>query len=100
MELDLKRLSAFLPIVMSLCALAMPLGYVLTLLVLQKPFVHEADEGLAAHLFQILMGGQIPIIFFFLIKYLPVAPKQTFAILGLQIGAGILACLPVYLLGA
>jgi hypothetical protein len=38
--------------------------------------VHEADEGTLAHLWQ-LLAGQIPVLAFFAIKWLPRAPTQT-----------------------
>jgi len=36
--------------------------------------VEETDEGTAAHIFQLLMVVQIPIVAFFAIKWLPFAP--------------------------
>jgi hypothetical protein len=68
----IKKLSAWLPIAMSLTALAIVLGYVAIF-----GIVHEADEGTAAHLFQLLMGGQVPIVAFFAIRWLPQTPKQA-----------------------
>ena len=32
--------------------------------------VHEADEGAAAHIWQILMAGQIPFVIYFMSKWL------------------------------
>lgn len=73
------------------------LGVLLTFLALFG-VVHEEDEGVAAHLFQILMGGQVPIIAFFALTWLPRAPKQALQVLGLQLLTGLAALLPVYLL--
>ena len=87
----IKHPSAWLPVAMSLTALAMLLGYLATFGV-----VHEADEGTAAHIFQILMGGQAPIVAFFALKWLPRAPKQALLVLALQIGAALAAFFPVY----
>ena len=66
----IKKPSAFLPIVMSLAALA-------TLLFFLARFgvVHETDEGAAAHIWQLLMGLQLPVIAFFAIKWLPRTPQ-------------------------
>jgi hypothetical protein len=89
----LKKPSAFLPFVFSLCAL-------LTLVVHLALFgvVHETDEGTAAHIWQLLMAGQIPIIAFFAIKWLTRAPKQAIFILALQAVAALAALAPVYIL--
>lgn len=61
-------------------------------------WIREKDEGVGAHLFQILVGGQIPIIAFFVLKWLPQSPKQTLEILTLQIFLVVMACTPVYIL--
>lgn len=67
---------------MSLTALAILLGYVALYGVAQQP---QADEGTAAHLFQLLMGGQVPIIMFFALRWMPEMPKQALQVLALQI---------------
>ena len=59
----------------------------------------EADEGTAAHLWQILMAGQLPIIAFFAIKWLPKNPKPALVVLALQAGAGLAALAPVFYFG-
>jgi hypothetical protein len=76
-----------------LIALALVLSYVATLGV-----VHKADEGAVAHIWQILMAVQVPIIAFFAIKYLPQKPKQALLVLALQIAAVLVACAPVFFL--
>jgi hypothetical protein len=63
MQSPFRQPSAFLPVAMSLIALALVLGHVALFGV-----VHEADEGTAAHLWQLLMAVQVPIIAFFAIK--------------------------------
>ncbi len=60
--------------------------------------VREPDEGSAAHIWQLLMAVQIPIIAFFAIKWLLRAPKEALAVLALQIGAVLAALAPVFLL--
>ena len=55
-------------------------------------------EGTAAHIWQILMAGQVPFIAYFAIRWLPSAPKQALMILGVQLAAGLAACAPVHLL--
>jgi len=87
----LKRPSAFLPIAMSLAALALVLGSIAIFGV-----VHEADEGTAAHLFQLLMAGQVPIVAYFALQWLPRAPRPALRVLALQAAAIIAAFAPVY----
>ena len=90
----LKRPSAFLPVAMSLGALAVVLAF----LALHGP-APQPDEGTAAHLWQLLMAGQIPIVFFFAIKWIPRSRRQAVPILACQIGAALAAMAPVFLLG-
>lgn len=90
----LKRPSAFLPLAMSLAALALVIGHVAA-----YGSAREADEGTAAHLFQLLMVAQLPIIVVFALKWLPANPRTALATLALQAGAALLALLPVFLLG-
>jgi DNA-binding CsgD family transcriptional regulator len=93
MKALLKTPSAFLPLVMSFGALATVLIYV----AIFGP-APQADEGTAAHIWQILMAAQIPIIVFFAIKWLPRTPKQALLVLALQGGAALMALAPVFLL--
>ena len=90
----MKQPSAFLPLTMSFGALAMVLAHVAIFGV-----VHEADEGTAAHIFQLLMIAQIPIVAFFAIKWVPRTPRQALIILALQTVAALAALAPVFLLG-
>lgn len=80
---------------MSLIALALVLGCVA---VFGIPQERQADEGTAAHLFQLLMAGQVPIIAFFALKWLPQAPKQALQVIALQIVAALVAFAPVFFL--
>jgi DNA-binding CsgD family transcriptional regulator len=93
MKAILKKPSAFLPLAMSFGALATVLIYVAVF----GP-APQADEGTAAHLWQILMAGQIPIIAFFALKWLPQNPKEALLVLVLQGGAALIALVPVFLL--
>jgi hypothetical protein len=90
---SMKLPSAFLPLAMSLTALGIVLGHIAI-----YGAAREADEGAAAHLWQILMAGQIPVAVFFAIKWLPRAPKQALHILALQAGVALAAIAPVYFL--
>lgn len=91
---ELKRPSAFLPIAMSLGALATVLGY----LVLHGP-APQADEGAAAHTFQFLMAGQAPIVLYFAVRWVPQSPRKAGPILAAQIVAALAAMAPIFLLG-
>jgi DNA-binding CsgD family transcriptional regulator len=93
MKVIMKNPSAFLPLVMSFGALATVVTYVAMF-----GAAHQTDEGAAAHIWQILMAAQIPIIVFFAIKWLPRTPKQALLVLALQGGAVLMALAPVYLL--
>ncbi|WP_263352231.1 hypothetical protein [Acidicapsa acidisoli] len=93
-----KQPSAFLPLTMSLTALTMLASVLICELIQNGQIVREADEGTVAHLWQILMAGQLPIIAFFAIKWLPRAPKPTLGILALQAGAALASMAPVYFL--
>ena len=87
----LKRPSALIPVAMSLAALAAVIGYAAMF-----GTARQADEGAAAHVWQLLMGGQVPIIAFFTIKWLPTKPRQALAVLALQVGAALAAMFPVW----
>jgi hypothetical protein len=89
----MKKPSALVPLIMSFVALALVLDHVAIFGV-----VHEADEGTPAHIFQLLMAGQVPIVAFFAIKWLPRAPRQALQVLALQAGAGLAALAPVFFL--
>ena len=49
--------------------------------------VRETDEGTAAHLWQLLMAAQLPVVAVFAITWLPRAPAQGLLILALQVVA-------------
>ena len=60
-------------------------------------FVREADEGTAAHLFQLLMPAQVPIIALFVATQLPRRPVWTMCIFGLQLAAALALFAAVFL---
>ena len=88
-----KHPSAFLPVAMSLTALAIVLGDVAI-----NGVVRGTDEGAVAHLWQLLMAAQTPIVAFFAIKWLPQAPRSTLCVLALQVGAALASMAPVFFL--
>ena len=89
----LKHPTAFLPVAMSLGALATVLTFVAF-----HGTAPQADEGAAAHIWQLLMAAQAPIIVYFAIKWVPQSPRQAVPILALQVGAALAAMAPVFLL--
>ena len=89
----LKRPSALIPLAMSLAALSLVLGHTAV-----YGTAREADEGTAAHLWQLLMAGQLPVIAFFAIRWLPRTPMQALLVLVFQAIAGLAAAAPVFFL--
>jgi len=96
MKFIIKNPSAWLPLLMSCAALALLLSY-LSFYGIPDEAARHQDEGTAAHLFQLLMGGQLPIIAYFGLRWLPQAPRQAFIILAMQFLAGALAFAPIYI---
>jgi len=96
----LKHPSAFLPLAMSLTALGVLfVAAIYGILHGAHGIIRQPDEGTAAHLWQLLMAGQLPVLLFFAIKWLPRAPRQTLYVLALQAGAALASMAPVFLLG-
>ena len=89
----IKRPSGFVPVAMSCAALAIVLVHIIL-----SGTAREADEGTAAHLWQLLMAAQIPIVAFFAIRWLPRSPRSALPVLALQGVAALAALAPVYLL--
>lgn len=85
-----RQPSAWIPIAISLLALTVILGYVGVF-----GIVHHEDEGTPAHIFQLLMVLQLPIIAYFALKWLPKRPIQALAILALQAVAWIVPIVTV-----
>src|SRR4051794_19023500 len=75
----IRRPSAFVPVAMSLAALA-----IVVLHIIVSGTAREPDEGTAAHLWQLLMAAQVPIIVFFGIRWLPKSPRCALSVLALQ----------------
>jgi hypothetical protein len=90
----LRKPTAFMPLAMSAIALSVVLGSVAMSGIDQK----AADEGTAAHIWQLLMAGQAPLIAAFAIRWLPRIRRSAVYVLGLQIGAALAALAPVYFL--
>ena len=89
-----RQPSAVAPVAMSLAAIAAIVWHISRFGTAPQP-----DEGAAAHIWQILMAGQIPVIAFHAIKWLPQTPRTALQVLAIQIGAAVAAIFPVYWLG-
>lgn len=85
--------SGWAPVAMSSGALLLVLVHVAIYGV-----VHEADEGTPAHLFQLLMAGQVPIVAAFAIRWLPADVRRGLRVLALQAAAALAAFAAVFFL--
>jgi hypothetical protein len=90
----IRQPSAFVPIAMSTAALLTILYHIAVAGTAAQP-----DEGAAAHIWQLLMAGQLPVIAFYAITWLPRAPGTAMQVLAAQAGAALAAMAPVYWLG-
>ena len=88
-----KQPSALVPLAMSGAALAVVLGHLVL-----AGVARQADEGTAAHLWQFLMAGQLPVVAVFAITWLPRSLRPALLVLALHAGAGLAALAPVFLL--
>ena len=86
--------SAIAPVIMSVGALVVVLIAVLTGGVKPRP-----DEYAAAHIWQLLMVGQLPFLGWFVFRWSRRHFRSAAPVIGLQILAFCLALLPVWLLG-
>lgn len=86
-----RKRSAVVPLAMSLAAFA-------AVVISAEMFgAHRsADEGALAHIFQLLIGLQIPLLAFFAFKWMRRDAKSALSILALQVAAIGLALLPVW----
>ena len=89
-----RQLSAFVPIAMSFAALVTVLYHIAMF-----GIARQTDEGAAAHIWQLLMAGQVPVVTFYAVKWLPRAPRTALQVLAVQVGAALAALAPVYWLG-
>ena len=93
MTATLRHPTAFVPLVMSLAALAIVITHIVTVGTARQP-----DEGSDVHLWQLLMAGQLPLIAFFAVSFLPRNPRDAIVVLALQLLAAVAAAAPVFLL--
>lgn len=86
-----RRPSAFIPILMSVTALAIVMASVANM----GP-VRPTDEGAAAHIFQLLVVGEVPVLAFFVVRWILKDLRAALTILAVQAAAIGLAIFPVF----
>ena len=90
----MRQPTAYLPVAMSVGALAMIVWFVAV-----HGVVHQPDEGAQAHLWQLLVAGQVPLIAYFAFRWLPSATRPALVVLALQAAAVmLLAVAPLWAL--
>jgi hypothetical protein len=91
----LRQPAGWLPVAMSVGALAMIAWFVAVHGVVRQP-----DEGAQARLWQVLVAGQVPLIGYFAVRWLPTAGREALVVLALQVAAvALLAVAPLWALG-
>jgi hypothetical protein len=93
-----KRPSGFFPLVLSCAALCVVLLRLALVGTAPEMYAGRPDEGMTAHLWQVFMASQVPIIAFFVVRWLKNDPAGTLSVLGLQALAIATAAVPVFLL--
>lgn len=83
--------SAWIPIASSVVIIAMELWFISS--IGTEP---QADEGVAAHLFQLWLVSQIILVPLFALKWIPQNPRQALPITLSQIALTLAACFPVF----
>jgi len=86
-----RRPSGFVPVLMSLTALAIVIASVATM-----GAVRPTDEGTAAHSFQLLIVGEVPLLVFFVVRWLPKDLRAALTVLAIQAAAIGLAIFSVF----
>jgi ABC-type Co2+ transport system permease subunit len=89
-----RKPSAMIPIVMSVLAFVTVISAVT--LFGARP---QADEGAAAHIFQILIAGQLPFLAWFAFHWLRRDFRSAASVIALQIAAIVIALFPVWYFG-
>ena len=89
---QINRFAAFLPVLLSLLAFAIVMANILA----RVP--SQPDENASAHLWQLLMASQLPLILLF-VATADWRRRSPVLVLGLQLLGIAIACLPVWLAG-
>ena len=83
--------SGLAPVLMSLGALT-----AIAVHILKSGIAPQADEGTAAHLWQLLMAGQLPFMAWFMVRWLPGGGRRALAVSAIHVGALGAALFPVW----
>jgi hypothetical protein len=94
----ITRPSGFLPLLMSGAALYVVLQHLVLYGAGPQVHVGRPDEGAEAHIWQILMTGQVPIGVYFVLRWVWSDPLGTLSVVGIQLLAFVAAAAPVFLL--
>jgi hypothetical protein len=95
MEIEIgKKPSAWIPVIMSIAALVL-VGLQIAMHGVQP----QRDEGALAHLWQLLVVAQVPIIGFFAFRWLKASPRRGLTVLAAQLLAIASALVPVHTMG-
>lgn len=81
----------FAPVAMSAGALTAIAGHILS-----SGIAPQADEGTAAHLWQLLMACQLPVVAWFALRWIPVRGRRAIAVSAIHVGAIAAALFPVW----
>ena len=92
--LPMKQTSAWFPIACSITALGLVLGHYAVF-----GFIQQQNEGTPAHVFQMLLVVQLPVVAYFIIRYVPRRPRAALFTLLLQALAAVGAIATVVFLG-
>ncbi|MEO8064204.1 MAG: hypothetical protein ABI821_15830 [Pseudomonadota bacterium] len=87
----LRQPCALVPLAMSAIALALVMWH------WASGSRSPADEGAAAHLFQLCIVGQAPFAAYFAARWMPKEPGPAMLVLALQAAAAVAALVPVVL---
>jgi len=90
-EHPVRTPSALVPMAISLACLALVFVHVA-----RFGLVNEPDEGTEAHLFQLLMVVQAPIVLYYAMRWLPRHPRQAAWVLAIQVALIIAAFAAVF----
>ena len=83
--------SGIAPIAMSLGALATIAGHIVT-----SGVAPQTDEGTAAHIWQLLMACQLPVVAWFAFRWIPQGGRAAIAVSAIHVGAIAAALFPVW----
>jgi hypothetical protein len=89
-----KAPSAWVPVAMSVVALVVVAGHLVA-----SGSAPEVDEGAAAHVWQLLIVGQLPVIAWFALRRMSAGRSVVAPVMAVQMAAMLLAAAPVALLG-